>query len=74
VAVVNVLLGWSLVGWAVALAMACRSLPPPPVVVSQSWQWPPGGQLPGGVPPPPALPPGSDRDGTLPYRRSYVRP
>ena len=28
IAVINVLLGWTLVGWAVALAMAARSLPP----------------------------------------------
>ena len=27
VIVVNVLLGWTLVGWAVAMAMACRSIP-----------------------------------------------
>ena len=25
VAVINVFLGWTLIGWAVALAMACRS-------------------------------------------------
>ena len=28
VIVIDVLLGWTLVGWAVALAMACRSIPP----------------------------------------------
>jgi hypothetical protein len=30
VAVVNVLLGWTLIGWAIALAMAARSALPPP--------------------------------------------
>ena len=29
VIVIDVLLGWTLVGWAVALAMACRSIPEP---------------------------------------------
>ena len=28
IAVINVFLGWTLVGWVVALAMAVRSLPP----------------------------------------------
>jgi hypothetical protein len=43
VIVVDVLLGWSVIGWIVALAMACRSkrvpvvLPPPP-----SWAAGPG--------------------------------
>jgi hypothetical protein len=40
VAVINILLGWTLVGWAVALAMACRSHPQP-VVVNQQFQHPP---------------------------------
>ncbi|MGH3158117.1 MAG: superinfection immunity protein [Streptosporangiaceae bacterium] len=38
VAVVNILFGWTLIGWGIALAMAARSAPPadprPP-------QWPP---------------------------------
>lgn len=29
--VINLLLGWTLIGWVVALAMAARSAPPPPV-------------------------------------------
>lgn len=32
VVVINVLLGWTLVGWAVALAMAVRDKPTPPTV------------------------------------------
>ena len=28
IAVINVFLGWTFVGWVVALAMACRSVPP----------------------------------------------
>jgi hypothetical protein len=33
VIVVNVFLGWTIVGWVVALAMACRSKAPSAVVV-----------------------------------------
>lgn len=40
VAVVNVLLGWTIVGWIIALAMACRSKPPPRA------EWPPPYQQP----------------------------
>lgn len=29
VAVVNLFLGWTVIGWVVALAMACRSVPRP---------------------------------------------
>jgi hypothetical protein len=47
VAVINILLGWTLVGWAVALAMACRSHPQP-VIISQQVQQ---------LPPPPPYPP-----------------
>lgn len=46
VAVVNILLGWSFVGWAVALAMAFRSVPAPVV----------GGPPPQGARPAPHLP------------------
>ena len=28
VAVINLMLGWTLIGWAIALAMAARSVPP----------------------------------------------
>jgi hypothetical protein len=31
VLVINLLLGWTLIGWAVALAMACRTAPPRPM-------------------------------------------
>jgi hypothetical protein len=36
VTVVNVFLGWTVIGWIVALAMACRSRPPAPVSRSAS--------------------------------------
>lgn len=39
--VINVLLGWTLIGWAVALAMACRSHQPSPVVHVQHRSTPP---------------------------------
>jgi Superinfection immunity protein len=56
VAVINILLGWTLVGWVVALAMAFRSKPPgpppqlPPPSTGASWVGPFG---------PPALRSGS---------------
>jgi hypothetical protein len=45
-AVINLLLGWTLIGWVLALAMALRSVPPPPVQFVQNlppappWQQP----------------------------------
>jgi hypothetical protein len=33
VAVINLFLGWTLVGWVVALVLACSARPQPPVVV-----------------------------------------
>jgi Superinfection immunity protein len=69
VAVINVLLGWTLVGWAAALAMALRSPHPgpPPVQVVQHFPQPqpwPGQQArpgwsgrPGPPPPRPGVPP-----------------
>jgi Superinfection immunity protein len=61
VAVINVLLGWTLAGWAVALAMALRSARPgtPAVQVVQNLPpSPPPGQLPPpGWPAPPGAPP-----------------
>lgn len=47
VIVINLFLGWTLIGWVVALAMAARSLPPQmgPVPVN-----------PGATPPPPNVP------------------
>ena len=72
VAAVNILLGWTLIGWAAALAMALRSVRPagPPVQVVQNFgpavppvprsgAGPAGPLLPPrpGVPPPLILPP-----------------
>jgi Superinfection immunity protein len=48
VAVINILLGWTLVGWAVALALALRS------VKTDG----PAAQSPPGIPPWPSTPPG----------------
>jgi len=47
--VINVFLGWSLIGWVVALAMAARTTPPPPqqVIVQQ----PPPRYIPPPAPP-----------------------
>lgn len=56
VAVLNILLGWTMVGWAVALALALRSVrpPSPAVQVVQSlppaWPWP-APPSPGRLPP-----------------------
>jgi hypothetical protein len=37
--IINIFLGWSLIGWVVALAMAARSQPPlQQVIVRQGWQ------------------------------------
>jgi hypothetical protein len=74
VAVINILLGWTLLGWAAALAMALRSVrPAPPAVqiVQNLPSSPPPGQLPAGWPvplePPPARP-GSPPPLVLPPR------
>jgi hypothetical protein len=55
VIVVNIFLGWTFVGWVVALAMACRSAPAP---TAMPWAAGPPGAWPT-VPPggPPQLPP-----------------
>lgn len=37
--VINIFLGWSIVGWAVALAMAVRSRPQPAIVQPPSGGW-----------------------------------
>lgn len=34
IVVVNLFLGWTLIGWVVALAMAARSVPKPPATVA----------------------------------------
>lgn len=39
VIVVDMLLGWTVIGWIVALAMAFRSKPPPAPPWTQSAQW-----------------------------------
>jgi hypothetical protein len=61
VAVINVLLGWTLAGWAVALAMALRSARPGPPGVQVMQNLPPSpppGQLrPAGWPGAPGAPP-----------------
>lgn len=44
IVIINLFLGWTLVGWVVALAMACRSRPQPVMMM---------------VPAPPESPPGS---------------
>lgn len=61
-AVINILLGWTLLGWAAALAMALRTVhPAPPAVIVQNFPppqpWPPqlagaGWAGPPGPPPP----------------------
>jgi Superinfection immunity protein len=49
--IINIFLGWTLVGWVVALAMAARSqLTAQQVIVQQGWQ--PGPGMPGQAPPP----------------------
>jgi hypothetical protein len=59
IAVIDILLGWTLIGWVVALAMAFRSVPPPGA--PPRYLPPPAGGArwagPGG--PPPASRPGS---------------
>jgi hypothetical protein len=40
VAVVNILFGWTLIGWGIALAMAARSAPAPPASPPPP-RWPP---------------------------------
>ncbi len=53
---INLLLGWTLIGWAVALAMALRTNPP--YAYSQMWTSPPSpGFVPGPNIRPPAGPP-----------------
>jgi hypothetical protein len=63
-AAVNILLGWTLIGWAAALAMALRSVHPaePAVQVVQNFPpaappAPPSGQAGPSLPPRPGVPP-----------------
>lgn len=53
--VVNLFLGWTLIGWVAALAMAVRSRPQPAVPATPAWGT--GGQVPGPAPGLPALEP-----------------
>jgi hypothetical protein len=61
IVVINILLGWTFVGWVVALAMAFRSAPPdppPPRAASAGWAQhfgPPASRP--GSPPPLLIPP-----------------
>ncbi len=70
VAVINVLLGWTLVGWVIALALALRSVRPAGPVVQVVQHFPPSppagpaGQLPGAGWAGPAGPPA--RPGSAP--------
>ena len=61
VAVINILLGWTLIGWVVALAMAFRSVPPgppPPFMAGAGWAQHFGPPAPRpGSPPPLVIPP-----------------
>ena len=68
VAVINILLGWTLIGWVVALAMAFRSVPPGPPPSSMAgagWaqHFGPPASRPGSPPPlfiPPRRPPNQE--------------
>jgi hypothetical protein len=61
IAVIDILLGWTFIGWVVALAMAFRSAPPgppPPPAASAGWAQhfgPPASRP--GSPPPLVIPP-----------------
>jgi Superinfection immunity protein len=60
IAVIDILLGWTFIGWAVALAMAFRSAPPsppPPPAATAGWAHlgPPASRT--GSPPPLFIPP-----------------
>ena len=44
--VVNVFLGWTIIGWVVALAMACRSRPQQPQYVAPPGWAPPAAEQP----------------------------
>lgn len=58
VIVVNFFLGWTVIGWIVALAMACRTSPRTRLQWPE-WSPPYQGPEPGQSPRPPAGPPGS---------------
>jgi hypothetical protein len=50
IVVINLFLGWTVVGWVIALAMACRSRPQQPAYVVPPG-WAPSGPGPGWTPP-----------------------
>jgi len=71
IAVINILLGWTLLGWVLALAMAFRSVPPPgppsrhlpPPAAGARWSGPGGPPTSRpGSPPPLVLPPRPSAD------------
>jgi len=68
VAAINVLLGWTLVGWAAALAMALRSVrqPGPAIQIVQNLPAPPPASP--AAPAPPAGPDWAGRPGPYPFR------
>ena len=70
VAAINILLGWTMLGWVMALAMALRPLPPEGATVQLVQNLPPPGWGVGPYPPwevpPAALPPAPPRDGPDP--------
>jgi hypothetical protein len=55
VMVVNALLGWTVIGWAVALAMACRDVPARPALPPCYRCGAPAGLHPGGKCPAPEI-------------------
>jgi Superinfection immunity protein len=70
IAVIDILLGWTFIGWVVALAMAFRSAPPgppPPAAgAGRARQFGPPASRPGSPPPltiPPRRPAGQDDPG-----------
>jgi hypothetical protein len=71
IAVIDILLGWTFIGWVVALAMAFRSAPPgpppPPAAgAGRAHQFGPPASRPGSPPPltiPPRRPAGQDDPG-----------
>jgi len=66
IAVINILLGWTFIGWVVALAMAFRSVPPsppPPPAATAGWSQHFGPPAPRpGSPPPLSISPRRPRD------------
>ena len=50
IAVINILLGWSFIGWVIALALAVRSVPPAVPAVQVVQHFPPPPPAPGPLP------------------------